>query len=75
MMNELKTVLWVDQGLDGTFSRMGGSKLSMNSLCSSCFSVCDRKNLIAETKMQNDFQICKYPAFKFSNCPAMGIFI
>ena len=51
----LKTVLGVDRDVDGTFSRMGGSKFSMNTFRSSCFSVWDRKNLIAETKMQKDF--------------------
>jgi hypothetical protein len=60
-----KTVLWVDQDLDGTFKRMGGSKLSMNTFCSSCFSVCDRKNLIAKTKMHPDFQLCKPLDIKF----------
>jgi hypothetical protein len=63
MMNELKTVLWVDQDWTVHSAGWGGSKLSMNSFFSTCFSVCDRKNLIAETKMQNDFQICKRSRF------------
>jgi len=48
---------------------MGGSELSMNTFRSSCFSVCDRKNLIAETKMQNDFWKCKYHTFIFFSFP------
>jgi hypothetical protein len=52
MMNELKTVLWVVQGLDGNSGRMGG--------CSRCFAVGDRKNLIADTKMYHEFQLCKH---------------
>ena len=65
MMNELKTVFGGSSALDGTFRRMGGSKLSMNAICSSCFSAGDRKNLIAETKKQNDFQICKFNKIYF----------
>ena len=51
MMNEVKTVLGVDQELDGHLSRMGGSVLSMDTVRCSWFSVCDRKNLIVDTKM------------------------
>jgi hypothetical protein len=51
MMNKLKTVGWVDQELDGLFRRMGGSELRMIASSLSYFPVCDRKNLIAETKM------------------------
>jgi hypothetical protein len=56
MMNELKPSCGLIRGIgDGNSGGWEGSKLSMNSFRSSCFSVCDRKNLIAETKMQCDF--------------------
>ncbi len=44
---------------DGNSGGWSGSKLSMNSFLSSCFSACDRKNLIADANMHRDFQSCK----------------
>jgi hypothetical protein len=46
-----------------TNSQMGGSVLSMNTVCSSWFSIGDRKNLIADSKMQSEFYKCKHPEF------------
>ena len=61
MMNKLKKPsLGVDQDLDGNSSGMGGSKRQvLPGTLHRGYPVCHRKNLIAETKMQNDSGRCK----------------
>jgi hypothetical protein len=76
MMNELKTVLWVNQGGLVTVIQEDGKDLNL--VCTlfslSCFSACDRKNLIADANMHRVIRSCKCSEeVFFPRLPTMGI--